>query len=82
MGPKARGNFQVNWCKYASCAFHGSKYCNDCLKYSKLRVEKCLHCRSFYLEVVEGDEPYTVAHLQCPDCDSTFVLKEKDERND
>ena len=60
-----------------SCAFHGTSGCRECIKHSRLLVRGCDHC-NYYLEYIEGCEPYSVGHLQCPNCDSTYVLEEKE----
>lgn len=39
----------------------------------------CEFCSKGNLVVVEGRYPYTVRHLQCPLCDSTYCLEEKDD---
>lgn len=35
---------------------------------------KCTHCEDGILEFVNGCQPYTIDHLQCPTCDSTYNL--------
>ena len=40
---------------------------------------KCEHCREGVLEQVKGDAPWSVDHLQCPLCDSTYNKEEKNE---
>ena len=78
MGAKSRGNFQVTWCKNSSCVFHSTTECDGCYRYSKLLVKLCEHCKEAYLEFIGEDEPYSVAHLACPNCDSTYVLEENE----
>ena len=34
----------------------------------------CNHCNEGVLNYVNGYEPYTIDHLQCPVCDSTYNL--------
>jgi Zn finger protein HypA/HybF involved in hydrogenase expression len=34
----------------------------------------CEHCNSDVLVLINGVEPYSVDHLQCPTCDSTYNL--------
>jgi len=36
--------------------------------------DKCPHCKKGILELVKGNEPFTIDHLQCNICDSTFNL--------
>jgi len=36
--------------------------------------EKCPHCNEGKLELVNGNYPYNIDHLQCNICDSTFNL--------
>ena len=41
----------------------------------KLEVgHTCPYCFNNNLDLVEGREPYTIDHLQCPTCDSTYNL--------
>lgn len=34
----------------------------------------CTHCKKAEVELVEGDEPWSVCHWQCPHCDSTYPI--------
>jgi len=34
----------------------------------------CPHCMDDYLILINGVEPYSIDHLQCPTCDSTYNL--------
>jgi len=36
----------------------------------------CPHCKEADLEEVKGDIPWTIDHLQCPNCDSTYNKEE------
>jgi len=41
----------------------------------KLKVgDVCPHCVEDNLQLAFGVEPYTINHLQCPTCDSTYNL--------
>ena len=37
-------------------------------------TRNCTHCGDGVLEFVNGYQPYTIDHLQCPTCDSTYNL--------
>lgn len=39
----------------------------------------CPHCKRDSLELVEENEPYTIEHLQCPVCDSTYPIAKLEE---
>jgi transposase-like protein len=36
----------------------------------------CPHCGLEKVKEVKGDEPYTIDHLICPSCDSTYNIGE------
>ena len=38
--------------------------------------DECLICDNGKLELVGENFPYTIDHLQCSDCDSTFNIRE------
>lgn len=40
----------------------------------------CAFCKEGELEEIKGDAPYTIDHLQCPRCDSTFNKEAEEER--
>ena len=42
---------------------------------------KCPHCKKGFLVIVDGSYPFNFKYLQCPNCDSTYNLKEKHEEN-
>jgi hypothetical protein len=42
--------------------------------------ELCPYCKNAKLAEIKGDPPYTVDHLQCPRCDSTFNKESEEER--
>jgi transcription elongation factor Elf1 len=35
----------------------------------------CPHCKNKKLQYCYKNEPYTLEHLQCPECDSTYNIK-------
>jgi len=39
----------------------------------------CPHCKKDYLKLTKGNEPYSIDHLTCPDCGSTFNLDNIDK---
>jgi transposase-like protein len=38
---------------------------------------KCPHCKKAELCQIMGDEPWTIDHLQCPECDSTYNTRKE-----
>jgi len=43
--------------------------------------DECPHCQTGTLELVKGNGPYNVDHLQCDNCDSTYNLNENIIKN-
>lgn len=41
--------------------------------------DKCPHCNKGIILLIVGVFPYTIDHLICDHCDSTYCLKEKEE---
>lgn len=39
--------------------------------------DQCPHCKEGKLEIIKGCEPYSIDHLMCDRCDSTYCLDEK-----
>jgi len=39
-------------------------------------LDECTICKKGKLELVTENFPYTIDHLQCSNCDSTFNLSE------
>lgn len=38
---------------------------------------KCPHCGKGTLIPIKGDEPFTIDHFQCDECDSTYNTEEE-----
>lgn len=36
----------------------------------------CPHCNNGVLELIKEDYPWTIDHLQCSYCESTFVIED------
>ncbi len=36
--------------------------------------DRCSFCKLGTLKIIPADEPYSLEHLECPECDSTFNL--------
>ena len=45
---------------------------------NKKKIKFCSHCSKGKLEVVEENPPYSVEHLQCDSCDSTFGIDQEE----
>lgn len=41
----------------------------------------CPYCKNGKLVFVKSCEPYTVPHLQCENCDSTYIISGDDDED-
>lgn len=44
--------------------------------------DKCPHCGKGILIIILEDFPYTIDHLMCDQCDSTYCLEEERKANE